>query len=460
LADSFGSRLRSLGGASGQSWAEAAKVYTNPLVVALFFLGISSGAPFGILAEPLIARLAEGGISKTEIGFFALLSLPYSLKVLWAPIIDRVPVPGLSRLLGRRRAWALTSQVCLLGAIIALGGADPVVNLALTATCALFVAFCSATQDIVLDAYRIEILDDKAMAAGAATMVFGWRAGQVGGAAAGLVLADILPWSVVFALLGVSVVIGMITILVCPEPKSPKDLKTTEDQAEIDKIRGRLATVLDWIKQACIAPLKDLTVRRGWLAVLLFVLLYKFGDAVLTVMKVPFFLEIGFSKTEIAEVVKVFGLFPIIAGGLLGGLLLARVGLMSGLLICGALMGASNLVFVLQAYAGHDLTVLAFTIAVENVTTGMGTAAFVAYLSSLCSVAHTATQYALLTSLMAMSRTVLSSGAGWLADSVTWPTFFVLTTVAALPGLCILLWMMRDPTRVDGANPGVVVDRD
>jgi PAT family beta-lactamase induction signal transducer AmpG len=183
--------------------------------------------------------------------------------------------------------------------------------------------------------------------------------------------------------------------------------------------------------------------RRGWLAIVLFILLYKFGDAVLAVMKVPFFLEIGFTKTEIAEVVKLFGVAATIGGGLLGGIILARIGTMPGLLVCGVAMAFSNLIFIAQAWAGADLAMLALTVAVENITTGMGTTAFVAYLSGLCNVAYTATQYALLTSLMALSRTVLSSGAGFLADRMDWVSFFVVTTLAALPGLLLLVWMMR-----------------
>ncbi len=197
--------------------------------------------------------------------------------------------------------------------------------------------------------------------------------------------------------------------------------------------------------------------RPHWLTILLFIALYKFGDAVLAVMKVPFFLEVGFSKTEIAEVVKLFGVVAVIAGGLIGGVLLARIGILRGLLVCGVLMAASNLVFIVQAHVGPDLHMLALTIAVENITTGMGTAAFVAYLSSLCNLAYTATQYALLTSLMALSRTVLSSGAGWLADKMTWPEFFLASTLAAVPGLLLLVWMIRafPPAAADrgrGAN--------
>ncbi|MBI2584350.1 MAG: MFS transporter, partial [Rhodospirillales bacterium] len=200
---------------------------------------------------------------------------------------------------------------------------------------------------------------------------------------------------------------------------------------------------LGWLYGAVVAPFKEFLGRDGWAAVLLFILLYKFGDAVLAVMKVPFFIEIGFTKTEIAEIAKIFGVNAIIAGGLIGGILLAKVGIPRGLLISGVLMAVSNLVFVAQAWAGHDPWMLAVTIAVENVTTGMGTTAFIAYLSSLCNVAYTATQYALLTSLMAFSRTAMSAVAGWLADNVDWVTFFVITTLAAAPGLLLLLWMMR-----------------
>ncbi|HRK95254.1 MAG TPA: MFS transporter, partial [Rhodospirillales bacterium] len=296
----------------------------------------------------------------------------------------------------------------------------------------------------------VEILEDHQLAAGAATTVFGWRIGQVGAGALGLILADVLPWPVVFALIAAMVGVGMATILLNPEPKVPAagdaDAVLARVEAFLERRRHlphRLVAVAAWIYAAALQPVVEFIGRRHWLAILLFIALYKFGDAVLAVMKVPFFLEIGFSKTEIAEVVKLFGVVAVIAGGLLGGVVLARIGILRGLLVCGVLMAASNLVFVLQAWAGADVRVLAATIAIENVTTGMGTTAFVAYLSSLCNLAYTATQYALLTSLMALSRTVLSSGAGWLADQMTWTSFFIATTLAAIPGLLLLVWMIR-----------------
>lgn len=436
------------GGTGG--WWDAAAVYRQRPVIILLFLGFASGLPFGVLADPLVAWLVEAGVAKTEVGLIALVSIPYSLKFLIAPFIDRLPLPVLTRIFGRRRGWALLAQAALIGALLLLGGTDPGSNLGATAALALATAFASASQDVVLDAYRVETLDRQQLAAGAATMVFGWRIGQMVAGAGGLLLAEVLPWPVVFAIMAAFVVVGVIAIIASPEPDG-----RTEPAARLDAARAktllarhpwlppRLADVLAWLYDACVCPFLDFLTRPGWLAILSFIMLYKFGDAVLAVMKVPFFLEIGFSKGDIAEVVKLFGFVATILGGFIGGLVVARAGMMNGLLLCGVLMALSNLVFLAQAAAGPDLAVLAITISIENITTGMGTTAFVAYMSSLCNVAYTATQYALLTSLMAMSRTVLSSGAGWLADQVSWPVFFILTTLAAVPGLVLLVWMMR-----------------
>lgn len=435
-----------------KDWSAAVKVYGSRIMLVLVFLGFSSGLPFGVLAEPLSAWLAGAGVSKTSIGLFALVSLPYAIKFLWAPFMDRLSLPVLSNALGRRRGWAALTQAALFCAIIAMGLTDPAKDIVLTAVFALGVAFFSASQDIVLDAYRVESLGEDELAAGSATFVFGWRLGQVGGGAAGLIFADLFPWAWVFTGMATLVLIGLVIILISPEPPHPgaEDVSAAERATAVrlsakGGLSGRLANPLAAVHTATVRPLKDFMTKDAWLAVIGLILLYKFGDAVLAVMKVPFFLEIGFTNTEIAGVVKIFGFNAIIAGGFLGGILLARTGIMWGLMITGILMAASNLVFVAQALAGNDLTMLAVTIAVENITTGMGTTAFVAYLASLCSVAYTATQYALLTSFMAFSRTVMSSGAGWLADQMDWVSFFILTTVAAIPGLLLLWWMMRRP---------------
>jgi MFS transporter, PAT family, beta-lactamase induction signal transducer AmpG len=433
-----------------RGWLEALAVYQDRRVLSMLFLGFSSGLPFGALAEPLFAWLTESGLGKTEIGLFALVSLPYSLKFIFAPFVDRLPLPWFSRRLGRRRGWALAAQLLLIATLTGLGSTSPMGGLGATAVLALAVAFASAMQDTVIDAYRVEILEERALAAGAATATFGWRVGQVGAGAGGLILGDLLPWSAVFAIMAGAIMVGIVTILVAPEPRvrSTEQSLALEARAQAWIVRRRalprwIGTAAAWLWAACVCPFLEFTERRGWFAVLLFILLYKFGDAVLGVMKVPFFLETGFTKTEIAEIVKLFGFVATVVGGLIGGVVVARLGIMRGLLVCGVAMALSNLVFVLQAWVGPDLGVLALTVSVENITTGMGMTAFVAYMSSLCNVAYTATQYALLTSLMAMGRTVLSSGAGWLAEQVSWPSFFVLTTIAAMPGLVLLLLLMR-----------------
>ncbi len=431
-------------------WREAATVYLERRVLAMVFLGISSGFPFGVLADPLIAWLQESGVSKTDIGLFALVSLPYSMKFLWAPLMDRLPLPVMTRLFGRRRGWALSTQASLLLVVALMGQGDPSVNLVWLGVMGVAIAFASASQDIVIDAYRVEILTDDQMAAGAANVVFGWRVGQLGAAAGGLIFADYFSWPVVFFGMAAVTLVGMVTILLNPEPAQTSTRVALEMEAEAEvflekrgRVGPRLAAVLTWFYAAVVCPFVEFMGRRGWLFILLFILLYKFGDQILTVMKIPFFLELGFSKTEIAGITKIFGFNAIIAGGFLGGLVLARYGIMKGLLICGVLMAVSNLVFVLQAIVGYDLWMLTATIAVENVATGMGTTAFVAYLSSLCNVAYTATQYALLTSVMAFSRTIMSSGAGWLADHMDWISFFIVTTLAAIPGIVLLIWMIK-----------------
>jgi len=430
-------------------WGQAAKIYLDRRIAAKILLGFSSGLPFGVLADPLTAWLADAGVSKTTIGLFALVSLPFALKFLWAPVIDRVPMPVLGRVLGRRRSWIVFIQILLAGAIIGLGLTDPGADLFRTGLLSVVVAFLAASQDIALDAYRVEILNDDQLAAGTANWTFGWRIAQVGGAALGLIFADVFSWPMVFTGMAVFMGVGIVVILINPEPPKPSGEDAIERAAENflkrdGHLSGGLARTAAKVYSAAAGPFVEfISNRRGWLAILALILLYKFGDAVLTVMKIPFFLEIGFTKTEIAGVTKFFGFGAIVIGGFLGGGLLAKTGIMRGLLISGILMGASNLIFIAQALAGNSLPMLTLTIAVENITTGMGTVAFVAYLSSLCNAAYTATQFALLTSFMALSRTVMSSGAGWLADHVDWISFFILTTLAAIPGLLLLMWMMR-----------------
>jgi PAT family beta-lactamase induction signal transducer AmpG len=430
-------------------WLEALSVYRDPRVVSIVLLGFSSGLPLALTFSTLSVWLEEAGVSKSTIGLFALVGMPYTFKFLWAPVVDQVRVPLLGAWLGRRRGWAVTSQLALMLAVVGLGAADPARNAGLTSILAFLVALCSATQDIVIDAYRVEILQERQYGAGAAAIVFGYRLGMLTSGAGALYLASQMGWFQVYVVMAGLVMVGILTIALSPEPRASlnggpdrgRQTVPEDSSAAPDRSSWRWKGVV-WLRAAVISPMEDFVGRRGWLLILLFIMLYKLGDALAGVMANPFYLETGFTKTEIAQISKLFGMAATIAGGFLGGVMVGRLGIPRSLLVCGVLQMLSNLTFAVQALVGRDLTLLAVAIGTENLTGGMGTAAFVAYLSSLCNFAYTATQYALLSSFMSFARTLLASSGGWLADQLTWVSFFLVSTVAALPGLILLLWML------------------
>jgi PAT family beta-lactamase induction signal transducer AmpG len=431
-------------------WIDSCKVYADRRVLSILFFGFASGLPLALTIGTLFMWLAEVGVNKTTIGLFALAGTPYTLKFLWAPLVDRMPIPYLTGWLGRRRGWILLAQLVLMATILGLGGTNPVAQPGLTAFLALSVAFWSATQDIAIDAYRVEILEERQYGAGAATIVLGYRIGMLVSGAGALYLATYVSWSATYGIMAGFMIVGMVTVLLNPEPSVRKSRESVEQERRIaaylesrPDLKGNKAKVLAWIYGAVISPFADFIGRRGWLVILLFILLYKFGDALAGVMTMPFYVELGFTKIQVANITKIFGMAAIIIGAVIGGVMVDRLGILKSLFVCGILQMFSNLMFAVLAMAGHDLRVLTLAIAVENLSGGMGTAAFVAYLSSLCNVAYTATQYALLTSFMAFGRTVLTSSGGWLADQMDWVSFFVLTTVAALPGLLLLVGIAR-----------------
>lgn len=431
-------------------WVESCKVYADRRVLSLLFFGFASGLPLALTIGTLYLWLAEVGVNKTTIGLFALVGTPYTLKFLWAPLVDRMPIPFLTRWLGRRRGWTIVAQLALMATIAGLGATNPVAHPGLTAVFAFAVAFWSATQDIVIDAYRVEILEERQYGAGAATIVLGYRIGMLVSGAGALYLATYVSWFATYAIMAACMIVGIATVLLNPEPSVKISRESIEQERRIaaylkarPELRGKKAQALAWIYGAVISPFSDFMGRRGWMVILLFILLYKFGDALAGVMTMPFYVELGFTKAEVASISKIFGMAAIIIGAVIGGVIVDRLGILKSLFVCGVLQMLSNLMFAVLATAGHDLRVLTLAIAVENLSGGMGTAAFVAYLSSLCNVAYTATQYALLTSFMAFGRTVLTSSGGWLADHMDWISFFVLTTVAALPGLLLLVGLMR-----------------
>jgi len=419
-------------------------------VLSLLFFGLSSGLPLALTFGTLSLWLAEVGVDKTTIGLFALMGTPYTFKFLWAPLVDRMPLPFFTRWLGRRRGWAVVTQLALMAAIAGLGATNPAAHPGITALFAFAVAFWSATQDIVIDAYRVEILEERQFGAGAATIVLGYRIGMLVSGAGALYLATYVGWFATYGIMAAFMTVGIVTVLVNPEPKVQKSRESVEQEKRIcaylevrPHLKGKKAQALAWIYGAVFSPFAEFMGRRGWMLVLLFILLYKFGDALAGVMGNPFYVELGFTKIQIANISKIFGLAATIIGGVVGGIMVNRMGILKSLIVCGILQMLSNLMFAVLAVVGNDPFVLSLTIAIENLSGGMGTAAFVAYLSSLCNIAYTATQYALLTSFMAFGRTLLSSSGGWLADHMDWMSFFIVTTGAAIPGLILLVWITR-----------------
>jgi PAT family beta-lactamase induction signal transducer AmpG len=385
------------------------------MLIALL-MGFASGLPLLLTGSVLQAWLKEGGINLTDIGLFALVGLPYTLKFLWAPLFDRYALPQF----GRRRGWLITTQLALAAALAALSLAQPTPDhLLWIAAASLIVAFFSASQDIVVDAYRRESMSDDELGLGSALYVNGYRVGMLLAGGGGLIIADHASFAFMYQLMAACMAACVLVTCYAPEPPLLKGKPTT-------------------LYEAFVLPLRDYIEREGaWLA-LAFILLYKIGDTMASAMTTPFYLELGYSKTEIGAVVKLFGFWATIAGGTLGGLIIMRIGMRSALWIFGLGQMLSTLGFVALAQIGHDTVALAVVIAVENFTGGLGTAAFVGFMGALTNRRFTATQYALLSSLMGVPRVLLSAPTGWLAFTLGWPWFFALCTLIAIPGLMLI----------------------
>ena len=328
-------------------------------------MGFSSGLPLALTFATLSFRLAEIGVSRTAIGLFALVGVPYSVKFLWSPLIDRLPIPLFTAKLGRRRGWALAIQPLLGLAILALGFADPRAAPGLTALVALAVAFLSASQDIVIDAYRIELLRPEEQGAGAAATQWGYRFGMLAASAGALYAASFGGWRFSYGLMAALMLVGMATVWFTPEPGGALPLEPLPGPTA-------LARVAAWLERAVLAPFSDMLTRPGALAILAFVVLYKFGDALAATMSNPLYVSLGFTKVEVANIGKIYGFAASLAGLALGGVVVLRLGVLRALLVCGVLQMLSNLMYAVQAWAGHNVPVLALTIGVENLTGGHG----------------------------------------------------------------------------------------
>ena len=369
------------------------KLYFSKKLILIFFMGISSGIPLYLILSTLMIWLTRSNVDISTVGLFALTQLPWTLKFLWAPFVDTYRIPILNRFLGHRKSWLMITQIFLITSIILLGLSSPTENLYLTAFFALLVALFSANQDIVIDALRIEILNDSSQGAGAAMTQFGYRIGGILAGAGALYLKEVFSWSEVFLSLAFVIFILMIlTIFIIPVKISEKKLDE----------KNLLKPFLEFLTRNTLLRL---------LIIILFIFFFKFGDVVAGVMANPFYVKIGFSNIEIANASKVFGVIMTILGVFFGGIIVNKVGILKALLLSGFFQIISNLLYVFLAHSGPIYSYLILTVAGENFSGGMGSAAFVAYLSVLCNKSYSGTQYAILSSVMGLTRTILSSPA-------------------------------------------------
>jgi MFS transporter, PAT family, beta-lactamase induction signal transducer AmpG len=425
----------------------------------ILIFGFASGLPAPLVYSNLSIWLTDAGFSRSSVGLFGIATTAYALNFLWAPLVDRLPIPVLTRRLGRRRSWALVTQILLIAAIAFLGSTDPRDDVSLVALACVFVAFVSATQDIVIDAYRVDILERDEYGAGSAVAIWGWHiGGTLIGGAGGLYLADSLGWNVTYQILAASLTVAVAATLLASEPASRDIAKTPPTAEQADAPRTALARASDWLREALVDPLAEFTRRDWWLLILVFVFVFKFGDALLGRMSGVFYRELGFSLTEIAEVTKVFGLAAVCVGVFAGGMLVKLVGIFRALLAGGLAAAATNLTYAYLAASGADLDIFAVAVIADSFTGGLATVAFVAYLSGLCNTAFSATQYALLNSLGNLARIWFASSAGFMVDALggDWSLFFTITAglaVLGLPLLIVLMIVMPDPNSVPGQEP-------
>ena len=391
------------------------KVYGNRRVLGLLGLGFSSGLPLALTASTLQAWMASEKVDLRLIGIFSLVGLPYTFKFLWSPLMDRYAVP----FLGRRRGWIFVMQGILAALFISMGFSSPSKLPWLTAMLAVMTAFFSASQDIVVDAYRTDVLQEKELGAGAATSVVGYRLALLVSGAMALILSDHLSWRGVYALMaGIMLLNGFFT------------LRAPEPAVRVVPPAG--------LREAVVGPLVAYFNRKGAVEMLAFIMLYKLGDVMTGSMTMPFLLDIGFSRTDVGMVNKVLGLVCTILGTLAGGSIIARIGINRSLWIFAFLQAGSNLMFAMLAFIGKSYGGLIAAVGIENMCSGMGTAAFVAFMMSLCDKRFTATQYALLTSFMAVTRVMAGVPSGFMANAMGWMPFFIICTSCALPGILLL----------------------
>ncbi len=445
------------------SWRQAFSIYARPCVLSMIFLGFSAGLPFLLVFSTLSAWLRDEGVALSVIGYFSWVGVTYSVKVFWAPVVDRVSLPWLTAFLGKRRSWMLLAQVGIAMGLLGMGAADASQQLQQIALLAVTVAFCSATQDIVVDAYRIEAAVPEYQGAMAAAYVFGYRVALLVAGAGAFYIADFSDWQNAYFVMALTMLIGIVTTLSIREPEHQVD-KVIEDiecrleaALGVDKVTSVFVRLGAWFADAVISPFVEFFSRNGktGLLILLLIAVYKLSDITMGVMANPFYLDLGFTKKEIAEVSKIFGFFMTILGASLGGVLVVRFGILRPLLLGAVMVAVTNLLFAILAVSEPDLMLLAGVISADNLSGGIATSVFIAYLSSLTNSAYTATQYALFSSLMTLPAKLLGGFSGHMVENFGYQMFFVYAAVVGLPAIVLVTWLikMQSSFNTDNRNP-------
>jgi len=448
-----------LSGAAGQEtgerpprWGEGWRVYLHPRIATMLCLGFSAGLPFLLVFSTLSAWLTEAGVSRTAIGLFSWVGITYSVKVLWAPVVDRLELPLLHRLFGRRRSWIVLAQLTIAAGLAGMAYTDPANELARLAAFAVLVAFGSATQDVAIDAWRIEAAPTDRQAAMAATYVFGYRLALLAGGAGALHIATFTSWTGVYLAMAGLMGVGLLAALASREPASqtPRDTVFLEDRVQRFMTRNAhlpdaFRHAIGWLIGAVVCPFVDFFARNGALAlvILAFIGLYRVTDITMGVMANPFYLDLGFTKAQIANVSGIYGVLMTILGGALGGVAVPRYGVMPVLLGGSILAAVTNLLFAGLALLGPEIWMLMVTISADNLAGGLAISAFIAYLSGLTNTAYTATQYALFSSLMTLPGKVIGGAAGAVVETLGYPLFFVYSAAIGLPAMALTVYLMK-----------------
>jgi PAT family beta-lactamase induction signal transducer AmpG len=424
------------------SWGETLRVYLEPPTLRMLLLGFSAGLPLLLVFGTLSFWLREAGIDRTTIGYLSWVGLAYGFKWVWAPLVDRLPIPLLTRLLGRRRSWLLLSQSLIMAALVGMALTDPKIALLPVVWCALAVAFGSATQDIALDAFRIESAEARRQAALAAAYQTGYRMAMIWAGAGVLWIAARAEvagadgvigyqhgaWQIAYFAMAASMLLGVVTVLFSPEP-APRELPPARNAAE-------------WLKSALVEPFADFLRRYGKQAALILMLIavYRISDVVMGIMANPFYVDMGYTKDEVAAVTKIYGVVMTLVGAFVGGALAMRFGVMRVLMLGAVLSAGSNLLFAWLGTLGHDVNALIFVISADNLSSGIASAAFIAYLSSLTNINYSATQYALFSSMMLLLPKFLAGYSGTYVDAFGYSSFFTGTALLGVPVL-LLVWL-------------------